>query len=60
MADTDNVSKLIEEINLSMNRFLSVASVGELLVIAMFFGLLSAAFQIAGKWVFNITSPIMK
>ena len=54
MADTDNVQVLLEELNQSFNRFITVASIGELLILAIFFGILSAAFQIAGKWVFNI------
>lgn len=58
MPDVDNVNKLIEDINISMNRFLAVASIGELFVIAVFFGILSALFQIAGKFVFGAISRL--
>ena len=58
MADVDNVQLLIEELNQSFNRFLAVASVGELLIIAIFLGILSAAFQMAGRMVFGLAKPL--
>lgn len=54
MADVDNVHVLLEELNTTFNKFLAVANIGELLIVAFFLGILSAVFQMAGKFVFGL------
>jgi hypothetical protein len=53
MADTDNVERVLQEVSASMNRFLTVASIGELFVFAIFVGILSGIVQYTGKLIFN-------
>lgn len=54
MSDTDHVQQLLEELTDSFNRFLYVASVGELFAIAVFFGILAGIFQLVGRTVVDL------